>query len=1737
MKKYLLLLALVCLLGSSALAQDGVIMKPVTITIDFSNYSSGLSWNNNQPQINGSTISTRISVENTNAWQLHDSSVYGGYYLQKRQNPSTTNVYIDGIKVDDIVTIWGEVGNTSQGAFNIYSGATLLNTTYKSNVTINNNPTTVPDSKEYIITGTNNGRVTIQIDGDWAGIRKITIQTTERATNYFDYDPGYEEYDLYDEGKDDAHNTSYETIGNAGFTLNGDNNQAKYIEFTNTGKTINNRIAIDPTAGTWRFKYGLLPPSTDESWSNISICDLKEGDRVVFSYTGYDGEDFVRFSSVADPNGQYNGCKAFFDKYNDGIFNEGEDTYITSGAKPVEDWKRGDGTLIQVDHNTNDQNSNYLHYTQAIVITEDGHLDLAIKNAVGSRIVKIKIYSDHQASMVDEYDQNSYVSKFDITGELQAKEHIVPGGLEVHVGSDDAAQHAHVIRSGNGPVSIVNGVDGFKLPGMSRNSDTGNLVFNFNLGKKNQQNKYDTGSIPTTGTFYKFMPLENGKMTITFQAASMNYYRYDLNGDAVYYNDQGYYNHNNAWSVQFDRPNEQTVSGTCPYYLMKTTDGENFTLVAQKDVENGKYDSFVVDKASAEDNEVYYLFGGWNANNLSFTAPGSGNNNLEYFSYGNTTNGTKACGVAKLLEVRYDPEKKIYPLAKWVPNGTEAVKTGSGVPNPDTFETEYDLADLYGYNQKTSITVKKMSGNITACHPFIQKVQGENNHYKLMIDGITFANSKDQGGTILIKIGDATIKNNPVYTLTIAYSTDPQYDGNEGRGARGYSWDFSSNSLNGLKYEPALIGYKNDQNQIQNDKDSQHDIPVYTHNAAQPQDYGHYFADYFAADISQYSSADDVFTKLGKSGSGLLYDEIHAEGTHSRNSDWSFNYNLVNAGNLYDPLFMNKYDLEGDNADLIWETEGTVIKASANSSVMFNEFTGGNIHSSEKDPDRYVGIKEGSEFRIPWLMPNDRVIIWMGTGKGAFNDHVVFNIRGAYDAVHNVISPTDDYIVGGSHWNVVKNEQGQVVTNDPYYRGCYHFFAQGGPTVDGKTMPADMVFKMVGGNLCKIYKIQIYRGDRIITNEIVGAEEKDKFLLWSRAADPNDPSDKAAMGDTYNWTLQYFGKDQKLADGSNGVNNDFAAKTGCINYDLVTSTETDPTKPTYNTFSYPNDYGQIGTFRARGKDMEKNMKYVADYGEHNVTVAYQETMKYPYTWDFMDMTGWGNNVQNFSLEDAYGSSSSPTYTRPEWFDNDTQWNASYENSSTDLSLWDEDAENETYYLRLNSQSGQTSSNLKEKDNIFETAKSIDGNQVWANGAIVPETQGLWFYTLNNNRNNGTWGVTDDGLAFNGTGTNIQKVVVPNVPANAAVYMRMKVNRDSYGHEPVFKGESSTCKVVYGPELVTGTTDEYILAIKNDGAKRHLTLSLAGYQLRKLAVSKDPKKLNIRGWATESRDHVIDPELTAYLTGKDIETCVVTGVNYAAKTITLKRVYSRPNNTADENTTAGEGTTTPAYVMRKLADGDKGASILHNKAVTSLTATDGEIKILDGGFHLFVPDMHDYDKANDANGDKTITDNTSMLVARVTKTTSTDKIPGSSGNYTNYALTYKHFKLDADGNQVSGSSIVEGTEAFYRIATTGASSSGNQGYLPLETKYVDPSNASYGTNPSTNNNGENAKFSIIFEDEFENINPGITTTIDDIESSGRVVTSEGFYNLNGQKINGIPTQKGMYIVNGKKVLVK
>ena len=1687
-----------------------------------------------------------------NTWQLWKSNTHNETYLQKY---SSSNDYfnITNLQAGDVVTIWGD--NGQNGGCNITSG--------------NANPQSISfNGNGQKITMQNDGTLQLQFTGQYSGIRKIEITKQEQQETVFDYDPGYEEYDMYDEfswAKNNNPATTYSLTGSAGFQLN--EADAKYITLSGSKITANNRIALTGNANAWTFDFGLVPPGNNGDYSYFSICNLREGDRVVISYINESEDPLIFASGKKDGEFYYNGCAAFKDENRDGVLNNG-DVYINTetGEVTAVDWHRGEGNVGGNDQGQSTSYTPELCYTNSYVIAQDGHLDLAFKRFVEnyaqgsnngkkvSRIVKIKIFSDHQAMMVDKYDNGAYTAYYNITGELQAKEHIMPGGLEIHVGNNDATQHAIVVSSKDGPVSYINSAENYKIPGVSKSNNK--LSINFDLGI--------TGTIanlPSSGTYYRFIPEASGKMKFKFEAKSMNYYRWDLRGNDTYYNTDLKDNNGNYgnWGALNDRPNEQTVDAACPYYLVTVKNGRIQTvqkLNNNQDINNGG-DWETPDYINVTEGEEYYLFGGWNQSNLyynsSWTTPNISNNdrnndasgskqynNIEFRPFDGRTVG---CGVAELLWVEFKRNDEIYPLAKWVPNGTTAVndvnKNNSerhGVPNPDTYVMEYELANIIGFTDyDNNITVKKMSGNITECHPYIVRDANDQTKGKLMIDGIKFAKDQNPGGTILIKIGDATKRTDPLYALTIAYSTDPKYDkkvnpqDEQSEVIRGHIWDFHTSSLQGLEWDLSNNA-STPTPTIDSNNDGEYETfaNIDSQNYAQNKLLGTYFANYYGAYGNEIQSSQFETVKgSDKNESSLLYEEIIEHG------DWLFNYNLKYDEKMFDPVFTNKYDMEGDNADMIWDTEGTVFQTSANQSCIFNEYGSDINHdvtaSTDIDPNRYVGILKGGKFRIPWLRKNDRVIIWMGSGTGRTDDFVSLKIKNAYDALYNEINPEDEYIVGGSQW----------YKDDSNYHGCYHFFAKGDEQSTAKDKAADMVFEMVGGEMCKIYKIQIYRGDRIITNEIVDKAATDnQFLLYSMKADPNEDisetNNNYTDNTTHEWALQYLGKDQQLANGTgkNTQKNEIIAKTGkyssetpalTINLEVVEGETTSKVE----SFTYKHQLGEIGTFRVRGKDMEKNMNYVADYADHNVTIAYQETQPYPYTWDFMDMTGWGNNSDNFDDEDVIGDGQPADVSEEFWaaFGGSTT-SKTYERTSRDLSLWEIDNDNNCYFLRLNSQAQDDEEDLMVQDNIFETAKAINGNQLWVNGEVVPETRGLWFYTDNNNRHNGKWEITNNGMLFNGKHARHQTLVVPNVPAGAAVYLRMGASGDleDCEFEYQFEDGKNNCEVYgNGPQQV-GSSKEYIFAIQNNGtSKRKLILSIAGYRLKKLGVSTDPKAIGKTGYATESRERRIDHSLTSYLTGETIKAYTA---SYGSITGSTDPDYSRVVlKEFDKPSLSGSA-----------HDQENGGCILYHSGGTS---TDRSVNILGGGFHLFIPDMHD---GKDADGNDITTNDVdisnNILISFNPKKDSytlanlaTGYIrPDATDGQKTLVLSAKKYKYGTNGADVQ-----EGYDvSFVRVDPKG---NNNQG---ASLKYC----SAYIKMPASqmkvlsDNNGGQAKSIIVFcDDLFGEINNGIATGISEVNEENGVNGKAEWYSLDGQKLNGVPTAKGLYIVNGKKVLVK
>ena len=1328
----------------------------------------------------------------------------------------------------------------------------------------------------------------------------VNVTSTVRLDKY-SYDPAIEIYDL------SGINTGNASLSDkkAGYKTS---NQDAYIMENPTGYSLNNRLAV--SINDFKWENGLKTTKGGNQYRVLSINDLKADDRVVITYSG----NTILFGSHHTDATQFAAANNVYRDDNNNGERENNEPYIEAGNS-VES-----GTVYTME--------------------QDGHLDIRVPG--GAIITKIEIYGDHEAMMDDEYNESAggYTAYFTTTGQLMAKEHIVSGGLEVHIGNEEESQHAIVIMSDEGPVSYV--YDDLHYL-MARNADK---TYGYN------------DAVPVSGTYYKFIPEVNGEMTVRLKATTVHY------------------------GNLYDSSTMQIVSGQCPYYLMVQS-SNNFYSERVQNKNNGETVTFT---QYVQEGEIYYIYGWWDSNN----------NN---------------CGVAELIDVTFAPDNFVYPLAKCVENGTKHV-------------------ELASISKKTHYCVKKKSDNIASCE---LSTTGNGNPVTLVAD-ITYKEGADQGGVVLVKIGSPSNEDDPVFVLTIAYSA--AFNADASGNSEGHTWDFSSKPLNGLTW-------------------------TNTSSYADVTPYGTYYQDWFAGNTAENTSS-------------LLYQEMHEAGPNGTiHSDWIFNYRVKKGETLFDPRFLNKYDMVGDNADMIWETEGLIFNTASNQSCIFNEYKSSSTNdiidrsnTNQPDPDRYVGILPGGEFIIPQLQADDRVIIYMGSGNGSGMQTMHFNITNAYDAVHKEIVETDDYYAGGSQWNVHDTH------HDPYYRGCYHFFAKGG----------DMKFKLVSGSMCKLYSIQIYRGERINTNGV--QEASGGYTLLATEGE---------SGETKSWNLHYRGKGETLAEGEVIANS-----TNIENPTITTDG---------NAISFTNP-GAIGMLRVRAKCMEYNHNYVTDFADRNLTLAYHQLAdQYPYTWDFTDIksfsraavTGEYNNYNELTSTDE-------GYT--------------YEPKGREISMWDV---NGAMVLYCTDGDYYTNQNM-----IFENSKGIKGNQLYANGEVIPETKGLWFYFDNNDpAYNGCMRIAADGLHLanasyenNATcqpGETMRrgwwnyKMVVPAVPAGAAVYLRVKRDESvkegpisfrpwsgsannwidvtepffykkyRFDHMPVAHysdtnkevdikfeiGEATTEYAAGMPSAVSDWTydetynqyskyyeasdgsGDHIIAIYNWGAESDLTLTLNGFVLKKLAVATDAKTLNAKGWATESRARVIDPTLTSFMTGQDMRTYIVTGYDFPNKQVTLMRI----DDDSEDESFGG-------YLVPVAADGDHNACIIRNYGGSP-------VSILDGGFHLFYPDMHDYNVETPANslmkvwsaekkiepdietGNETeVQAFNNLLVSQLSATTGSTKIPYMSGDYTNYAFTCKYYDINPETAEQLNTTVHTGDQAFYRIMKSGATSNGHQAYLPI-----------------------------------------------------------------------------------------
>lgn len=829
-------------------------------------------------------------------------------------------------------------------------------------------------------------------------------------------------------------------------------------------------------------------------------------------------------------------------------------------------------------------------------------------------------------------------------------------------------------------------------------------------------------------------------------------------------------------------------------------------------------------------------------------------------------------------------------------------------------------------------------------------------------------------------------------------------------------------------------------------------------------------------------------------------------------------FNNISTHGIYIP-FQSSIDANRNPGELIAEADGLRFVAEANCFGYNNPGVdhyvknkkGEDVKDESKDKNcetRYICLKAGSKVIIPSSIFKDfsrpRVRIKMNRVDQT-NSALQMIINNAMDAEGKEFKQDNGfYGIGGCTWWGADK-------GDYLYRGEYHFQIKD-PTKDfSMEFPSwheDNTYAWL-----LLYTIEVYDSDEMITENSILDEDKHYQFLTTRFTNENGTVTNSVSPASGNYHLHYRGKTEQsyltncTVSGTVGT---LGNKTGEDFYQrFVRNASSSDTR-----FIYTPVEGEFGSFRIRLDVHDLNNKYVTDYAYRTMSAGLMENKQYPYTWDFTDVEKYknstfkddkgvetlGDNKMDVESTIGYAEQLTPDYVKGITY--------------IPRNVWDEDGA-----FRIAHDAGH---------NVLFAG----GSQLWYGTTIIPETAGLAFTPVNyDGAYNGAMTLTNNGLLFNQAIRDwwLWRIMIPQVDNKCTIYVRARkltsdeLAGDTYYNVGYYYGDATnnTEKSKFSTAALTSTAaareiatdgDDVIYAIPAPSQTTNVTLFFNGVEVHKIAVSKDPKTVNKYGWATESRDRVIDQELTSYFTGKDFVTYLVDEVNSSNTSVKLSDVTMTSNVMEKSN-----GSDYNAYIIR-----NKDAEILKDedgnvvKDENDEVVATGKVDILNtgGGFHLFVPDIHDYVKIGENTStynQKSVNTYKPLLKAKLNSGPVNKNETIDGVDYTNFVLTWQVADI-TEGQQ--GSQYDFENVGFFRVQDAGIQSKGNQGYLPLI----------LASGNTTN------KYNIVWDDDTNGIDATITDNV--ARRSDNV-----FYNLSGQRLNGVPTKGGIYIVNGKKIVVK
>lgn len=526
-----------------------------------------------------------------------------------------------------------------------------------------------------------------------------------------------------------------------------------------------------------------------------------------------------------------------------------------------------------------------------------------------------------------------------------------------------------------------------------------------------------------------------------------------------------------------------------------------------------------------------------------------------------------------------------------------------------------------------------------------------------------------------------------------------------------------------------------------------------------------------------------------------------------------------------------------------------------------------------------------------------------------------------------------------------------------------------------------------------------------------------------------------------------------------------------------------------------------GRYEAPGYVIDKNIYYIA-VGELNA-------QEYPYTWDFSTY----NLYQNESTTKTGMTGS----TNEEYGD----WNADTEN---------EDGFGQQHFVTVDFKDNNTTpvSEVAEvnKHLFAQGAQLTTGS---SNGqSLIAETEGLgvrrpygadkqfpYLHSVSgamqvDYRNYKSYDLDENGIAFDGKVLKgVGEITIPDVSKGMYIF----VMSDAAPTKVLINNNQVSTLAKYYED---GDIPSGVYVYKNTGNAADVVLNFAKTTgIKKIGVTNKYKKINRIGYASESRDTIIDHTYTGVFTNNDVNA-------YGVKAY-------------------GEGEFTYDYKGYDVVQRTEEVTVVPARTGVVLYKSDTK-RETDFRVPLFVPACNVVPTSKDLAilATNWMAPNVRLTEHKAEKVLKSDALGIELSEDENemcykFVMTRQGVTYNKTNNSDTNITKTEEVECFYRMRINNSTNNWmteNKAYLLVPEKFM---------GEALWNGGEGGfKASNLFFLDLENVDfdegdlDGIVGIVSDDNTNNSV---EVYYSIDGTRLNGKPTAKGVYICNGKKVMVK